>query len=205
MNATNPSHRCLTELCLRHSAKHNAKRGFTLLEVLTVMAFLAVIAGIVTLNFDKLVSASEEKPIDRVFVEALQDARILAATSGNVVYLSFDPQSEGFVLDERSRQAPAGMFDEEDTPYDPTKPVSSQQFSFDKADSTEVLFYPRLSQPNGMTARLDDWSSEPVKHMVFHPSGAATPAHVVIRQPGLEDIEVDIDAFSSGPLKKAEG
>ncbi len=197
MKARNPIHSPASALSVQRSA-------FTLFEVLVVIAFLAVIAGIVTINFDRIIPAVQEKPMDRVFVESLQEARLLASTSGNEVYFSFDPEAEAFKLEERARSMPVTEEEEDYDDLDTTVEPSYQSYSFDKADRTEVLFYKRLSRSSGFGASRDEYSAEPIKHLVFHPSGAATPARAVIRQPGLEDIEVELDAFSSGPLVNDE-
>lgn len=201
MKAKAASFSTCSAFSIKHSASISARLAFSLFEVLVVMAFLAIIGGIVTLNFDKLLPAVEHKPLDRVFIQTLQDARILAATSGNEVMLSFDPQAEAFVLKERLRSAPVTNEEEDEDAFDAPQPGV---YGFDKADETEVLFYKRLAQKSGFGSSRDEYSTESVKYLLFHPSGVSTPARVVIRQPGLDDIEVELDAFSSGPIEEKD-
>lgn len=174
--------------------------GFSLFEVLIVLAFLAILTGIVTLNFDKLIPAVQEKPLERVFIETVQDARIQAVTSGNPVYLSFDEESEKFNLVERARPEPAMDEDDAFGPQIVTQPQQNS-FGFRDSDGVQVIFYPKLSQPGGLRAGSDDFADEPAEHLIFHPSGAATPANVIIRRPNTDDFQFELDAFSSGPIE----
>ncbi|WOO40039.1 prepilin-type N-terminal cleavage/methylation domain-containing protein [Rubellicoccus peritrichatus] len=180
-------------------------QGFSLFEVLVVMAFLAILTGIVTLNFDKLIPAAQEKPLERVFVETVQDARIQAVTSGNPVLMSYDEETEKFKLVERTRPEP--VVDDEDGfgPQPVTSPRPQQaSIGFRNSDKVEVFFYPKLSQPGGLSASGNEFAREPAEYLVFHPSGAATPANVVIRRSNADDFEFLLDAFSSGPLEDKE-
>lgn len=171
-------------------------QGFSLFEVLVVIAVIALITGIITVNFNRLIPALEHKPLERVLIESLQDARILAATSGNTVLLSFDPDSQSFLISERSR--PTASTGEDAFAETPPAPEPIRQ-GFSGRQQTQVLFYPRLAQSNRMSARALEFSRDPAPYLVFHPSGVSTPARVVIQRPGSEDQEVILDAFSSGP------
>lgn len=171
--------------------------GFTLLEVLSVMAVLAIIAGIITLNFDRLIAAAEFKPLDRVLLETIQEARIQAATEGYPVYLSYEPETEKFALTTRQRPEVAADTDDFLTITEP----KVNRYGFRDSDGVQVLFYPKISKSTELSAGDADFSRDPVPALAFHPSGVSTPARIVIRQDGADDLEFVLDPMSSGPLE----
>jgi len=183
------------------------RSGLTLFEILVVLALMAVVAGLVTLNFDRLIAAAEAPPIERVLARSIQEARIRAANGGHPVYLSFDAERGAFTLVERSQPAESALSDAEQLgPSDPAAMSSEtvlERFPCEAARGLGVEFYPRLSSPN-FNARAEDFARDPVPSLVFHPSGVSTPARVVIRQSGTEALTFELDPMSSGPLPRTD-
>ena len=85
-------------------------RGFTLLELLVVIALMAMAFGLVSFSVGQGLQAARERQVMREMVGALRQARLQAVLSGAPAVLSLDLQRRTFqVPGQRPGQWPADM------------------------------------------------------------------------------------------------
>lgn len=70
-----------------------SKRAFTILEVLLVIALMAITMGFIVFNFDGMRSSIVNASPDKEFIKAMKIARIDALDKGKETSLSYDPES----------------------------------------------------------------------------------------------------------------
>jgi prepilin-type N-terminal cleavage/methylation domain-containing protein len=76
--------------------------GFTLVEVLLVLALVGVIAGLVAGNVGAFIKGAQFEPPDRVLKKAILDAIYESSESKRANYLSFETKSSSFRVTNRS-------------------------------------------------------------------------------------------------------
>lgn len=171
----------------KHSNVQGIKRSgdaaFSLLEIITVLAFITMVTAVIVGSYVNIVMAMDEKPIERVFREMVREARIKAATTKKRVYLSFDQNRNEFFLTQSSGE----VIEDE-----------LEAVEFDE-DGYEVLFFPKLAKQSGLNRFNRDFAEKPVEYLIFHPSGTSTPALILFRYDG-EETHVTLDSFSSGSI-----
>lgn len=158
-------------------------RAFSLLELLIIIGLIAMVTGLSIAAFGNIAAAVEQKPLEKQFWEAVEEARLQAAIDRRPVYLYFDRDQEAFGL---VTGLPSGV----------VLPDQEQEANRRKVDK-EVLFYPVAPNELGNSFANRNWTENPLPYLVFHPSGVSTPARVVIRT--YEDTQsILLDPFSNG-------
>ena len=76
--------------------------GFTLVEVLLVLALVGVITGLVAGNVGAFITGAQFEPPDRVLKKAILDAIYESSESKRATYLSFEANSSSFRVTNRS-------------------------------------------------------------------------------------------------------
>jgi prepilin-type N-terminal cleavage/methylation domain-containing protein len=76
--------------------------GFTLVEVLLVLALVGVITGLVAGNVGAFITGAQFEPPDRVLKKAILDAIYESSESKRATYLSFETNSSSFRVTNRS-------------------------------------------------------------------------------------------------------
>jgi prepilin-type N-terminal cleavage/methylation domain-containing protein len=76
--------------------------GFTLVEVLLVLALVGVITGLVSGNVGAFITGAQFEPPDRVLKKAILDAIYESSESKRATYLSFETNSSSFRVTNRS-------------------------------------------------------------------------------------------------------
>jgi prepilin-type N-terminal cleavage/methylation domain-containing protein len=66
------------------------RRGFTLIELIIVIALIALVGGLVVVNAQAILRGLGEEPAERVFQKAVREARYQAASLKESVFLKFD-------------------------------------------------------------------------------------------------------------------
>ena len=74
------------------------KRAFSLIEVLLVLALVAVLLGIVAGNAGSFISGSNFEPPDRVLKKAVLDAVYHASESKQATYLTYFEENASFLV-----------------------------------------------------------------------------------------------------------
>jgi prepilin-type N-terminal cleavage/methylation domain-containing protein len=75
--------------------------GFTLVEVLLVLALVGVITGLVAGNVGAFITGAQFEPPDRVLKKAILDAIYESSESKRATYLSFEANSSSFRVNDR--------------------------------------------------------------------------------------------------------
>jgi prepilin-type N-terminal cleavage/methylation domain-containing protein len=76
--------------------------GFTLVEVLLVLALIGVITGLVSGNVGAFITGAQFEPPDRVLKKAILDAIYESSESKRATYLSFESNSSSFRVTDRA-------------------------------------------------------------------------------------------------------
>ena len=76
--------------------------GFTLVEVLLVLALVGIITGLVAGNVGAFIKGAQFEPPDRVLKKAILDAIYESSESKRATYLSFETKSSSFRVTNRS-------------------------------------------------------------------------------------------------------
>jgi type II secretion system protein H len=88
-----------------------ACRGFTLVEVLLVLALMALLASLLVPGVNSMLRAMDERAPDQLAAEAVLAARAAALESGRTVELRYDKDGRSFAWglpEARSAALPAG-------------------------------------------------------------------------------------------------
>lgn len=74
------------------------KRGFTLIELVIVIALIALVGGLVVINAEAIFRGLGEEPVDRILRKAVREARFQAAYLKEPVQLGFEEEGAVFLL-----------------------------------------------------------------------------------------------------------
>lgn len=212
-------------MTLRNPSVSNSPRaGFTLLEIILVIGMIALLATIVSMmNLHSMLENSGAKPAFEIFREATHEGRIQSINEAEVLYLSFDEEAQKFQLtsaseaieevEEDSSQPVFNRYgyiededeEEEDDAVDDEEPLRREFPVFE--DELEVEFRGlRAPEAGGLSSSNAEYTSEPLKHLTFHPSGVSSPAVAILRYSNGEELVLTMDAFANGPkLSVTEG
>lgn len=76
----------------------SVKRGFTLIELIIVIALVALVGGLVVVNAEAIFRGLGEEPVDRILRKAVREARFQAAYLKEPVQLAFEEEGARFLL-----------------------------------------------------------------------------------------------------------
>ncbi len=166
-----------------------AARGFSLLEVLLVVAIVGLIASVLLGGAGTLIGARAVAPND-VFWKAVQEARKTALKSGHEIRLKWDKEKKRFLLLDGTASATlaADGFTREETPLKEFALLPAVA-----ADLTVDLLGP-ASRGGGSTILVGGVlvESRPISHATFFPDGTCTPFRAqFVRGPGSSILAVD--------------
>ncbi len=170
-----------------------ARRAFSLLELLLVLGVIALLAGLLTNNFDQLIRSLERASPVGHLRELIAEARILAVETGTEHSIRFDADRRQFTLS--AIGAPAAAPALQPSNFEPASTTPAPSFP-----GTTVTFYPLLPQRGFSTGSEPNFGTTATESLQFFPDGSASPARVLIETPGGDPTSLTVDAFSSGPL-----
>jgi len=151
--------------------------GFTLLEVLVVIAVIALLSSLIVVNINALLNGIGTPPLDRTLQRAVREARYFAVTQKDTVTLSYEGERGAFIV--TSRQG-------EELYEVPTE--------LENADDASIIFYHILAT-KGLQDDPLDGDREEVTQIFFHPDRSSTPFEVEIEERGSPE-RFRFDAFS---------
>lgn len=174
--------------------KAYSKRAFSLIEVLLVLALVAVLLGVVAGNAGSFIKGSNFEPPDRVLKKAVLDAVYFASESKRAAYLSYFEENATFLVSDSYGKTLAEHRVYEKIP---------DGFGDETELVPKVFFYaegPLAGQDGGNSIYDEDELS--LKRVFFH-SGCSIPfsAEIQFRD---EKKELKFDPFSGYILKAEE-
>jgi len=193
------------------------RSGFTIIEVLVVIGLMMMAIGLTVANFDRIALALDSKPVHRVFRAVVAEARYQATHRNEPLRLRWNAERQRFTLHTSTYKPPAEdadfvveiAFDDDAEERPSAEPLDEErleelQRKIDATEDTQVLFFPLYS--NERADRVDTlrYAEKPIPEILIEPDGTATPARIIIRNPGQDDTIITLDAFSSGPLDMRE-
>lgn len=118
--------------------RHTGKRGFTLVEMMIVIAVLAIIAAIAAPNFQTYMAQRRLNGAARLVMTDLMDARMKAVSENNQFKVFFLDTHQYKVLDDENNN---GTEDTGETSV--TKDIQSNYPGVTLSASAHPIFYPR--------------------------------------------------------------
>ncbi len=158
-------------------------QGFTLVEMLLVLALLALLGGLVVTNIDGLLSGLGQKPLPEILRDAVREARFQAAFTKEPVFLVYDEESAALRLITAANNELSRL----STGYDPKK------------DRVRVKFYQILPFRGAeVTGRYEH---SPTPYVTFHPDRSSMPFEVELEAEGITSLH-RYDPFSDVELEE---
>lgn len=151
--------------------------GFSLIEIVMVVALVSVAASLVILNANAFLSGLGDKPPPENFQMSVREARFQAAATRDVVTLMLEPESGDFVIFSDAQ----GELHRRPSGFGADVPVNAFELH-------RIL-------PSAGTGPLDNRRRERVESIQFHPDRASTPFQVNFRH-NWETLEQIYDPFS---------
>ncbi|NDV62507.1 prepilin-type N-terminal cleavage/methylation domain-containing protein [Puniceicoccales bacterium CK1056] len=142
------------------------RHGFTLIELIIVIALVALVGGLVVVNAEAIFRGLGEEPVDRILRKAVREARFQAAYLKEPVQLRFDEESVAFLLTGESGQT--------------LKDFSTGLES--SANELDVEFEQLLPE-EGLNRNASPDTVE-IETVTFRPDRSSTPFQVIIDQDG---------------------
>ena len=136
------------------------RRGFTLIELVIVLALIALVGGLVVINAQAILRGLGQEPVDRVLQKAVREARYQAAYLKESVYLSFDEEESALEVSSETGQSLARFPLEEDD-----------------GEIPEIAFEQILPGTGLDRYRLE---TVPISNVVFRPDRSSTPFEAVV-------------------------
>ncbi len=170
------------------------KRAFSLIEVLLVLALVALLVGIVAGNAGAFIKGSNFEPPDRVLKKAVLDAVYYASESKRAAYLSYSEENATFLVTNSK-----GQILSEHRIYKKL----DDEMKKDESLLPKITFWAvgPLAGEDGGNSKYDE--KELVLKRIFFHSGCSVPFSVLIDFRD-EKQEMDFDPFSGYVLKNKE-
>ena len=150
--------------------------GFSMVEILLVIALIGLLASIFVINFDTLIRQNESDSLEQAFWTASSEARNLAMFERRAQDLRYDPESQAYLIG-------AG---------ENVRRYTVDTSSWSDEAEVEVLFKQRLSDDSYrlIGGKLITLREAPIVR--FFPDGTCMPFILEIRvDENLRSIEVD--------------
>lgn len=155
-----------------------ARRGFTLLEILLVLALLALLGSVMVGGAVSLLKANEAKDPETALLKMLQTVRGESVSSGAIIELRQLPENAGFLWGASGAEV---------------LPVN--------AETKVRLVAPQVGRASLIGGQLEE---EPVPRVRFYPDGSCDPVRVQVRR-GEVRRTYAIDPWTAAPLPEAGG
>ncbi|HKJ89857.1 MAG TPA: prepilin-type N-terminal cleavage/methylation domain-containing protein [Oceanipulchritudo sp.] len=156
---------------------NNVRRGFTLIEIIIVIALMALMGGLIVINAQAILRGLGDEPVERILLKAVREGRFQAAYLKEPTQLRYDEERASFdihTVNGRGLAAfPTGMEDSD--------------------SRLEVLFEQVL--PDRGLFRSNTRETAEIPAVTFRPDRSSTPFQVRIEY-GSVDFTQRFDPFS---------
>ena len=180
---------------MKFSVAIGNKKAFTIVELLLVVALIALFAGIIASAVAINSSTFSARAPDRVFLNALKRARFEASSRGREISITFD--NRGFLLlsDSETSEEICRLFLKSDVQkiWESASKEGSEPDWSKYPNRVEMNFYIVPPRVIGSTTR--EYSEMPVRRLRMSPNTSMTPSKVEIREEGCPDIALELDPF----------
>jgi len=163
------------------------RAGFTMVEILLVIALIGVLASVFVINFDVLIRQNEADSLEQAFWRASSEARNRALFERRSRDLRYDPESTAFLLEGGHEMV--------------RFPVNTSDWT--EGIKTEVLFNQRLSDDSYSLVGGKLITDRKVEFVRFYPDGTCMPFILSIRT-GDTVRTIEIDPWSGAELLPPE-
>lgn len=152
------------------------RRGFTLIELILVIALIALVGGLMVVNARAILSGLGEEPVDRILQKAVREARYQAASLKEPAYL---------------------IYDEESGSLEVLSGTGTKLAAFPTAEGTEFpeIEFEQILPASGLDGFGRD-ETAPVNQVVFRPDRSSTPFQAIISE-GVRSFTLRYDPFSA--------
>ena len=167
-----------------------SSNGFTILELLMVLAIIGLVAGLLIVNVDNVINSAANSSAQEQFKLAVRDARLIAVTGKKEVWVRYND--------------PVGAF--EVVEWDGNVLKSHELNEKDLSYWEEVLFWPMMTKPYRRQVERDTLMGRAevtIPAIRFHPTGVSHFVAVewVPSERGVASEWVVIDAFSDAEVE----
>lgn len=158
-------------------------RGFTIIEIMIVLAIMALITSLVVINTDSILQGIGDPPVEETFRKTIREARYLAGKEKDIVTLRYDAEETTFHLYDANGQAlatfPTGLSSDE---------LTVEWFLIPPGAGLDLT-------PIGRQREI------PLSEIHFHPDRSSTPFEVRFTQ-GRAQLRQVYDPFSISLLEE---
>ena len=161
--------------------------GFSLVEILLVVALIGVMASVFVINFDTLIRQNEADSLEQAFWQASSEARNLALFERRPQDLRYDPENKAYTVGAGAK----------------VKRYEVDTSSWKKDLETEVLFKQRLSDDSYRLVAGQLVTQREIPLVRFYPDGTCMPFVLEIKA-GDDLRSIEIDPWSGAELLSAD-
>ena len=156
------------------------RRGFTLIELILVIALIALVGGLMVVNARAILGGLGEEPVEQVLQDAVREARFQAASLKQPVLLSYNEENGTF--DVRS-----------DTGAELAAFAATGSGTFPGVEFEQIL------PAEGIAASSRE-ETVVIARVVFRPDRSSTPFQATIEE-GTNAFTLRYDPFSAIVIK----
>lgn len=198
--------------------ERHRRAGFTLIEILLVLALILLIGTLAVYNVANLSRMQDERPVDEVLLNAVREARYQAAINKELCWLSYDSGKGAFHISIDSGSSAPLIPEAESVFVALTKAEEEEQaISVSSALKIFELFIPEDEEPpkveffavppgTGFDGDPEDGPEDlKLSRVPFDPAGFSVPFQVKVDAPAEEfRATVVFDPFSNHILNAEE-
>jgi general secretion pathway protein H len=162
--------------------------AFSLVEILLVIALLALFSSLFVLNLDSLIAQGEADSLESEFWRATREARTLALYERAPQTLRFDEEAIAFTVSGANGE----------------KKFSINTEDWSEESRAEVLFTQRLADGSYSLIQGNLVTTKEIPFVRFFPDGTCMPFLVELNV-GESERTIEVDPWTGAELLSAEG